>query len=398
MRVLYVAYRLPYPPDKGERIRSFAQIRHLARHAEVHVVCPVSSAPAAQTLDALRQHGVSSITTVLDGAWAGRTREVCRLLAGAPRMAGTFDSARLRAAVREIARRHDVNRLLVSTVHVAATVQDVAGVPKVLDLVDVYSELWAAVSERQRLPAAWLSRLEARRLRRLEARLAREFDRLVVASAAEAALFRARVADVPVEVVGNGVDAEYFRPAADAAPAEPASVVLTGTMDYAPNVDAACFFAREVLPRLRARLPDLRFRIVGRNPTRAVRALAAERGVEVTGSVADVRPYLAAAAAAVAPLRVARGIQNKVLEAMAMGVPVVATSAALAGLAADPADGARRADDADAFVREVHALVTDPAWRRRCAAAARAHVERHHRWQDHGARLLAVLREAEMPA
>jgi len=248
------------------------------------------------------------------------------------------------------------------------------------------------------LPAAWLSRLEARRLRRLEARLAREFDRLVVASAAEAALFRARVADVPVEVVSNGVDVEYFRPAADAAPAEPASVVLTGTMDYAPNVDAACFFAREVLPRLRARLPDLRFRIVGRDPARAVRALAAERGVEVTGSVADVRPYLAAAAAAVAPLRVARGIQNKVLEAMAMGVPVVATSAALAGLVADPGDGARRADDADAFVREVHALVTDPAWRRRCAAAARAHVERHHRWQDHGARLLAVLRAAETPA
>jgi glycosyltransferase involved in cell wall biosynthesis len=192
--------------------------------------------------------------------------------------------------------------------------------------------------------------------------------------------------------VGNGVDMEYFRPAAGAPPARPPSVVLTGTMDYAPNADAACFFARDVLPRLRARLPDLRFHIVGRDPTRAVRALAAEPGVEVTGAVADVRPYLARAAAAVAPLRVARGIQNKVLEAMAMGVPIVATSAALAGLGAEPGDGARRAEDAEAFAREIDALVTDPVWRRHCAAAARAHVERHHRWEDQGARLLEVLR------
>jgi glycosyltransferase involved in cell wall biosynthesis len=138
------------------------------------------------------------------------------------------------------------------------------------------------------------------------------------------------------------------------------------------------------------------FSIVGRNPTRAVAALAREPGVAVTGAVPDVRRHLAGAVAAVAPLRIARGIQNKVLEAMAMGLPVVATPAALAGLENDPGEGARRANDCEGFVHELDALLTDSAWRLRCATAARAYVERWHRWDELGALLGNILENLTM--
>jgi glycosyltransferase involved in cell wall biosynthesis len=162
-------------------------------------------------------------------------------------------------------------------------------------------------------------------------------------------------------------------------------------MDYFPNVDATRYFCREIFPLVREAMPEALFYIVGRNPTRQVRALAREANVVVTGSVPDVRPYLAKARVAIAPLRIARGIQNKILEAMAMGLPVVGTSEAFQGIQATMADGIRIADDPEGFAQEVLALLKDHDLHRLCSHHARCYVECRHRWQNHGARLESLL-------
>jgi sugar transferase (PEP-CTERM/EpsH1 system associated) len=395
VRLLYLAHRLPHPPDKGERIRAFHQIRALAERGEVHLVCPVDEDPSAASLDELRKY-CASVNLAPQPAWTAPVRELARLAAGAPRMTGTFNSPSLARVFQRVLAARSIDRILVSSLHVAEIARTVRDVPKAIDLVDVYSQLWLDVSRAQRAPLSWLSALEGRRLAGYEARLAREFDTVILSSRAEAELFRRTISDRPAAVVGNGVDLEYFRPAAaETAQASPA-IVFTGSMEYAPNADAVEFFATEVFPQLRAAHPGVRFVIVGRNPTRQVRLLAREPDVSVTGAVPDVRRYVAGATAAVVPLRIARGIQNKVLEAMAMGVPVVATSTALAGLEHDPGDGARRADDPAEFVRELGALLADSAWRRHCATEARSYVERSHRWEARGALLGDILENMTM--
>src|SRR6185436_3795466 len=229
--------------------------------------------------------------------------------------------------VRRTLHAEPVDAILVSSVTVARCVQGVNGVPKVLDFVDVDSALWRASAARRMPPLSWLQRLEARRLARFEIETVRRFDHALFVSAAEARDFGRRAGDPPVAVVGNGVDLDAFA-LRNGTPVAP-EIVFTGTMDYFPNVDAVQYLSASILPRVRDAVPAARFTIVGRNPTRAVRRLAREPEVTVTGAVPDVRPYLARAAVAVAPMRIARGVQNKVLEAMAAGVPVVATSVAL---------------------------------------------------------------------
>jgi len=275
---------------------------------------------------------------------------------------------------------------------VADCVQHLNGVPKALDFVDVDSELWRVSAEYRATPLSWLNRLEARRLARYEVDVARSFDHAIFVSEAEARVFRHRAADLPSAVVGNGVDLDAFAPTAAPVPPEGApEVVFTGTMDYLPNVDAMRYFCRSILPRVREAAPQVRLTIVGRNPTRAVRRLARKGHVTVTGWVPDVRPHLARATVAVAPFRIARGIQNKILEAMASGVPVVATSVALEGLDTTDGDGARRADDPASFAREVVALLRDPEWRASCSRQARRFVQRCHRWDVQGAQLSRLL-------
>src|SRR6185295_6371650 len=197
-----------------------------------------------------------------------------------------------------------------------------AGVPAVLDMVDVDSAKWEQYARFARLLMRPVYALEAKRLRAYEASLAGRFERIVLATSNERRLYEAFAPDARAAAVSNGVDFDHFKPL-DLPKADNPSLIFTGQMDYFANVDGVVFFAREVMPRLRERFPDLELVIVGRSPVPAVRALAELPGVSVTGAVGDVRPFLARAWAFVAPLRIAQGVQNKVLEAMAMDLPVV---------------------------------------------------------------------------
>jgi sugar transferase (PEP-CTERM/EpsH1 system associated) len=243
----------------------------------------------------------------------------------------------------------------------------------IMDFVDADSAKFAAFADEATGPMRWMFVREARLLAAHERQVTARVDASLFVSAAEAALVPGGIA------LENGIDLEMFDPAASFAPVagEAPLAVFTGQMDYRPNIQAVTFFAQAVLPRLRERFPTLRFAIVGRAPTAEVRALASD-AVQVTGEVADVRGWLAAASVVVAPLSLARGIQNKVLEAMAMARPVVASAAAAEGI--DHAGTIRVADGAESMAAAVAALLDAPAAADALGSAARAQVRRRYAW------------------
>jgi sugar transferase (PEP-CTERM/EpsH1 system associated) len=273
-------------------------------------------------------------------------------------------------------------------------VQDVPDIPRVMDFVDVDSEKWRLYADYHPFPISWLYRLEANRLARYEKRLARIYDYSLFVSEPEANLFKRLSNEGLTSVIPNGVDLDYYATNGNhLSPPNQPVIVFTGSMDYFPNVDAVRYFCKEIFPLIQDALPAAQFLIVGRNPTHQVKQLGCQRNVLVTGSVADVRPYLAKATLAVAPFRIARGVQNKILEAMAMKLPIVGTSLAFQGIQATSADGVRITDDPKGFAGEVTNLLKDHDLCLRCSLEARNYVERHHRWQDHGTRLESLLAE-----
>jgi sugar transferase (PEP-CTERM/EpsH1 system associated) len=271
-----------------------------------------------------------------------------------------------------------------------------SNISTIIDFIDVDSEKWREYAQRASFPLSSLYQREAELLAKYEEKLTLTFDHSILSSEAEAQVLRKRVKDSRVTVISNGVDLQYFSSLAIASPVNDRNdrpiIVFTGVMDYFPNVDAVQYFCQEMFPLILDELPAAEFYIVGRNPTREVSRLGKHRSVVVTGTVPDVRPYLAQATVAVAPFRVARGVQNKVLEAMAMGVSVVGTTEAFKGIAVTERDGIRIANDARPFAQHVMTfLQVDATLRRQHARQARAYVERHHRWEDQGAKLEQLL-------
>jgi sugar transferase (PEP-CTERM/EpsH1 system associated) len=262
------------------------------------------------------------------------------------------------------------------------------GARRVIDFCDIDSEKWRQYAEQKSFPMSWLYRYEARQLLRYERQVARDYDASLFVSAPEAELFRSLAPESSPKIgyFSNGVDTEYFspdQPHANPYAAGERALVFTGAMDYWPNIDAVKWFAAEVFPLVRQRFADARFYIVGSRPAPAVQALAQQPGVVVTGTVPDVRPYISHAAVAVAPLRIARGVQNKVLEAMAMAIPVVVSPQALEGIDAVPGSELVLAEDAAAFVEACAALLEGQAGAiEAIGRAARDKVQRQYSWSS----------------
>jgi polysaccharide biosynthesis protein PslH len=340
--LLFLTQRIPFPPNKGEKIRALHLLRHLRRSFDVHLGCLVDDPQDLAHRDTVRALCRDAHFAALDRRRAyGRC--LAALAAGRPLSVEFFRDAGLARWVDRVLDEVRPAAVVVCSSNMAPYVLDHRFRPAALvaDIVDVDSEKWREYAARTMTPMRLIYARERRLVAALERRIAAAADHSTFVSETEAALFRSVVGARPGKVhgVGNGVEHAYFDPALPQAPPYDAgrpNFVFTGVMDYPPNVDAVTWFAEEVLPRIRAALPDAQFHVVGSSPARAVRRLAARDGVHVTGRVPDVRPYLAHATAAVAPLRIARGIQNKVLEAMAMARPVIVTPAALEGIAAEP--------------------------------------------------------------
>jgi len=374
-RLLFISHRVPYPPDKGERVRAFHEIRALAEHFRVTLAYLAHDRRDGEAAGPLGQW-CEQVLFAPAGGKVGWLRGGLAMLAGRSVTEGYFASRAMRRLLAEETAREPFGLVFAYCTSALPYAVAVPAARRVIDLVDVDSAKWAAYAESARWPKSWLFRREAAGVRALERRAAAEFDAALLVSPAEVA-----VADGPADkliAISNGVDLDYFAPAG--APSQPPSVVFTGQMDYRPNVEGVCWFVQRVWPGLRQAAPELTFQIVGRSPAKAVQDLAAQPGVIVTGAVPDVRPYLSAATAAVVPLRIARGIQNKVLEAMAMGRAVVASPAALAGLDVHAGRELLQADAPDQWRDHIVALLREPGRRDGLGAAARACVAARYTW------------------
>lgn len=374
MEILFLAHRAPFPPDRGDRIRSYNVLKYLSARARVHLVAFTDDeAPIAPAYRAMVE------SCVLVPRTKSQPRAALEALAsGRPVSLTAFADPRVRAAVAEILASRSIDAIYAFSGQMAQYLPD-RGPRAIMDFVDRDSAKFAAYADDARGPMRWMMRREARLLAADERRVAARVDASLFVSAPEAALLPGSVA------VENGIDTAAYDPAlvAPVKTAHPLNV-FTGQMDYRPNVDAVTWFARSVLPLL----PDAQFAIVGRAPTAAVRALASDR-VTVTGEVADVRGWLAAADVVVAPLQLARGIQNKVLEAMAMARPVVASPAAAEGI--DHADTIHVARGADDYAVTIARLLADPAAATSLGADARRQVIARYGWDARLAPLDALL-------
>jgi sugar transferase (PEP-CTERM/EpsH1 system associated) len=387
VKVLFVVPRFPAPPWRGDQTRAYHHLRLLAPRHDITCAALVARPPAAAARAEIEAMGVR-VEVVRLGPW-GAAASLARVLAGdaRPLQVLLYAGRRARARVARLAAGADVvhAQLLRTLAYLPAARPPAA----VVDLVDALSANFARRADRERGPLGAVVAWEAARLRRAEAGLVRSGVPCLVVSEAERARFDQHAT---IRVVPNGVDAGAFPYLEDGRP--PARLVFGGNLGYFPNVDAASWLAREILPRVRAIVPGAELRLVGARPARAVRVLRAAPGVSLAASVPAMAPELAAATIAVVPLRAGSGLQNKVLEAMAVGTPVVATPRAVAGLDVRPGEHLVVAEDAGALARAIVDLLGDPARARRLARAARSLVERRYRWEDSAAGVEAAWRAA----
>lgn len=392
--LLFLAHRIPYPPDKGDKIRSWHMLRHLARDWRVHLGAFVDDPADWDHVEVLKGVCADVCLRPLHPR-IGKLRALSGLMTGKALTLPYYQDALLERWV-QAKLAAGVRTVVVYSSAMAQFVLTADGTRRIMDFVDIDSDKWRQYAPTKTWPLSWLYAREGRKLLEWERRVAQAFDASLFVSAAEARDFR-RLAPESVRKVGyfnNGVDTDYFSPAHgfdSPFPSQCRPLVFTGAMDYWPNAEAVTWFAQEVLPQVRRAVPEACFYIVGSRPGGAVLALTGA-GVEVTGRVPDVRPYLAHAAAVVAPLRIARGIQNKVLEGMAMGKAVVATSQALEGIAAQAGKEVLLAADASAQAKAVLTLLGDQDKARELGQAARQRVDADYTWAPNLARLDALLR------
>lgn len=380
--VLYLTHRVPFPPDKGDRIRNYHVLRQMAARGRVWLGCladePVT-AVAANELGRLCER-VAFVPVNRLSRWL---RAGVSLLRGRSVSEGAFAEPGLTRVIQGWAAEQRFQAAVVSASSMVPylKIPALTGVASVVDLVDVDSQKWldfAAVS--RSAPKRWLYRVEASRVRKLERGLPGWVRGVAVVSRAEADVFDAFAGAGTATIAANGVDLDYFRPDPEPNPA-PQTCVFVGALDYLPNVDAAVWFAREVWPAIRERCPSAEFRIVGRQPASEVVRLADLPGVRLVGQVSDVRLHVTSAAVVVVPLRLARGIQNKVLEALAMGKPVIATPPALAALRTETGRHLLAASTPAEWVEVLCDLFADPARCQELGAAGRRFVEENHHWE-----------------
>jgi sugar transferase (PEP-CTERM/EpsH1 system associated) len=394
MKILYLAHRLPYPPNKGEKIRSFHQIQQLAKRHTIHLCSFVDDPDDLPYVPELRKH-CASVEIVYRSNTSSLLLGAAAFVKRHPLSVSLFYRKAFAKKILEKLATERFDCLFVSSSSMAQYSRLASDLPKIIDFIDVDCEKWRLYAQYHSFPLSMIYRLEAERLASYEEQTAYIFDHCILVSEEERRLLQERVNGRRVSVISNGVDLEYFAPYGfDFPRVSHPSIVFTGAMDYFPNVDAVRYFCQEVFPLVRQSAPKAQFYVVGRNPTREVKALKNHPNVIVTGTVPDIRPYLARATVSVAPLRIARGVQNKVLESMAIGVPVVGTMESFKGIAATDRDGIRMANDPRSFAQYVLAFLrSDMASRCQIARQARRYVERHHRWEHQGALLQRVLEE-----
>jgi sugar transferase (PEP-CTERM/EpsH1 system associated) len=379
MKILYLCHRFPYPPKRGGKIRPFNMISHLQASGHQVTVCSLSrsdeeTAEAQGIAAHCQSFHIGQVQEKLQFA-----RMIVRLPLLTPSSMGYFYSPDLQRQVNELLARERVDLIFVHCSSVAQYVENVKGIPKILDFGDMDSQKWLEYQHYKPWPLSWGYWLEGSKMLRAEKLLARQFDLCTATTRAEWQTLEDYGTGAKTGWFPNGVDASAFSPAAPDHH-DPELISFIGRMDYYPNQECMLRFCKEVWPLLKARRPSLKLVIVGAEPPPFIRALGELPGVEVTGSVPKVQPYVLKSCVNVAPLAIARGTQNKILEAMAMGVPVVTSTAAAGGVDAVAGEHLLVADTPQQIADAVLTVVENPEERARLACAGRERVLSHHDW------------------
>lgn len=383
MKILYLAHRIPYPPNKGDKIRAFNEIRYLHRNHTVDVCCLIDNPRDKQYVEPLRKYcrtlsyatinaKIKKLYSVLSIPFSNKT---CTEI--------YFHSALLQQQIDDLIEQNNYDLIFIYCSSMASYVRDKTDIAKVIDFVDIDSDKWIQYSSYAPFPLKWLFRREGRILAELEHQLLSETDASFLVTEREARFFAHLDNGHKVVAIPNGIDREFFNP--NATPDDPKLreelyVCFTGAMDYFPNEDGVLFFYDKIFPLVRTIVPNLKFYIVGSNPTPRLQKLAEDSSVVVTGTVDDIRPYLKHAQLAVIPLRMARGIQNKILEAVSMGIPVVTTTNAAEGLTLKPGTDFIVEDDPESFANQAIDLLNNPDQQRDLVQSGQKQLDLQYDW------------------
>ncbi len=376
--VLFLAHRIPFPPDKGDKIRSYREWKALTKHARVTIACFIDDPADEPHVEALAKE-VDELIVVRLHPRRSKLKSLMALPSSRSLSLAYYDSKEMRNKLAACAQRKTFHSVLAFSSTMAPYALQVPASKRVLDICDLDSEKWAQFAEVSRFPMSRVYKTEAARLGRYEVECAKNFDVSLLVSQAEADTLLARAPGNDIRVIPNGIDLEYYDPAAcPKVRPDGVSTVFCGAMDYKSNVDAVVWYHDEIFPLIQARRPDARFVIVGSKPAPEVQALAATDGVEVTGRVPDVRPHVLGATVSVAPLRLGRGVPNKILEALSLSLPVVVTSNGAAGLDLAQFAACDVADEPQAFADAVLARLAMGSGR---IPQHREALQRLYRWE-----------------
>ncbi|MDD5034955.1 MAG: TIGR03087 family PEP-CTERM/XrtA system glycosyltransferase [Methylococcaceae bacterium] len=388
--LLFLIHRIPFPPNKGDKIRSYHILKHLSLTYRVHVGAFVDDSQDWRHAEDLKDLCGEMCLLPLNPL-RSKLASLSGFLTGEALSLPYYRNAEMSAWVDRIVRERPLTGILIFSSAMAQYVEKLDSYPRVLDFVDVDSDKWRQYAEKKSWPLNWVYRREGRRLLDFDRRMAKRFDQSLFVSEHEASLFKTLAPESADKVFAleMGVDTDFFDAGTDYVSPYPEGtdvLVFTGAMDYWANVDAVTWLAREVFPQVLRLRPAARFYIVGVRPTPAVLALGKIDGVVVTGAVKEIRPYLAHARLAVAPLRIARGIQSKVLEAMAMGKSVIASSKAMEGIVAEERLDLRVADEPENWVHAIVEVLENSALPER-SSTNRAFILNRYSWERNLSRL-----------
>ena len=402
MRILFLAHRTPYPPNKGEKIRAFNLLSHLTKFHDVTLLYWVDDPQDLNHTPFLRALCRGRVIPVRLNRTLAMARALRSLLQGRSFTEGFYSAIPFQRELDGVLCGAPFDAVFVFSSAVAVYAEKIDAKRKIVDFVDLDSLKWRQLAEASRFPLSLLYRLEHRRLSKFEIAVSKWATRSVFVSDAEAELFQKTGGQGAIESISNGTDLElrrlpleqipYHLAAADGgSPAEGEKLIFVGTMDYSPNIDAVRYFAQDIFPLIRQKFCRAVFEIVGRRPPKSVRRLSQIKGVRVVGEVDDVRAYLVRADVSVAPMRIARGVQNKVLEAMAVGVPVVATLPAIEGIKISDGEEVLIGTTPAEFANQVIRVLSDKELRKAVTKKAWNKMNQCYNWQLVGVKLDQLL-------
>lgn len=399
MKILFLAHRTPYPPDKGDKIRSFHVLSQLAKRHTVSLAYWVDDPKDVDHANALRRICRGTVAPVSLDLMRAKARAVWSLAKGQSFSAGYYHSSRFHRVVETLVKDDRPDLFYVFSSAMAHYAGRLEKIPAIVDFVDVDSEKWRQLSQVATFPFSRIYGLEHQRLAQVEIEISRWAQCSLFVSEVEADLFRENGGQGRIVAVPNGVTFDFLRlPVHEPLKLDDKRrssrsfhILFVGTMSYFPNADAVLYFAREIFPHIRRIFPQAIFDIVGRLPPRSVRKLSAADGIRVYGEVEEIRPFLAQADVSIAPMRISRGVPNKILEAMAVGVPVVATTEAVKGIRVNDEEECLLGDTPERFAAQVIRLLSDVELRTRITKRARQRVQEVYNWKTIGNQLADLI-------